>query len=187
MVSEPQLWPLFSSLVFISVTSFLSLNASAITTAAVVSCRWTSDVIQPSSLGSGPAAVVVKKFHTAQTTALCITAANIAPISFLKVPLRSSSADLHIRGYLVAIGDRTRPHAPFKDSAAPPRTSTRCHVSPSCVSIHWSTDVISTSSSAVDRWPLTSRWPLTVDHPLAVDFSQLTFFPSQVLLTQIFV
>ena len=171
MVSEPLLWPFLSSLVFISVTFFLSLNASAITTAAATSCRWTSDVIQPSSLGSGPAAVVVKEFHTAQTTALYITAANIAPISFLKVPLRSSSTDLHIRGYLAAIGDRTRPHAPLKDSAAPPRTSTRCHapglvcwrhhlchVSPSCVSIHWSADVISTSSSVVDRWPPVDHW-----------------------------
>ncbi|RVW74986.1 Retrovirus-related Pol polyprotein from transposon TNT 1-94 [Vitis vinifera] len=67
--------------------------------------------VKPSSLGSGPAAAVVKEFHTAQTTALCITAANIAPISFLKVPLRSSSADLHIRGTLAAIGDRTPPRA----------------------------------------------------------------------------
>ena len=156
MVSEPLLWPFLSSLVFISVTSFLLLNASAITTAATASCRWTSDVIQPSSLGSEPAAAVVKEFHTTQTTALCITAANIAPISFLKVPLRSSSVDLHIRGILAAIGDRTHPHAPLKDSAmlitrhsrlhVLPRALTHrglvcwrhhlCHVSPSCVSIH---------------------------------------------------
>ncbi|RVW69856.1 Retrovirus-related Pol polyprotein from transposon RE1 [Vitis vinifera] len=60
--------------------------------------------------------VVVKEFHTAQTTAPFITAANIAPISFLKVPLRLSSADLHIRGTLAAIRDRTHPHAPLKDS-----------------------------------------------------------------------
>ena len=115
MVSKPLLWHFLNNLVFISVTFFLSLNSSAITTAAAASCRWTSDVIQPSSLGSGPAAAVVKEFHTAQTTALCITAANIASISFLKVPLRSSSADLHIRGTLAAIGDRTRPHTPLKD------------------------------------------------------------------------
>ena len=172
MVSEPLFWPFLSSLVFISVTSFLLLNASAITTATAASCRWTSDVIQPSSLGSGPAAAVVKEFHTAQTTALCITAANIALISFLTVPLRSSSADLHIRGTLAAIGDRKRPHVPLKDSAtlitrhsrlhALPRALTRqglvCwrhhlyHVIPSWVSIHWSADVISTSSSSVDRW-----------------------------------
>ena len=68
-------------------------------------------------MGSGPAAAVVKEFHTAQTIALCITAVNIAPISFLKVPLRSSSADLHIRGTFAAIGDRTRPHAQLKDYA----------------------------------------------------------------------
>ena len=153
MVLESLLWPFLSSLVFISVTSFLSLNASVITTAAATSCRWTSDVIQPSSLGSGPVAAVVKEFHTTQTTALCITAANIAPISFLKVPLRSSSADLHIHGTLAAIGDRTRPHAPLKDFAtlitrlhALPRALTGrglvcwrhhlCHVSLSCISIH---------------------------------------------------
>ncbi|RVW16579.1 hypothetical protein CK203_069383 [Vitis vinifera] len=93
-----------------------------------------------SSLGSGPAAAVVKKFHTAQTTALCITAANIAPISFLKVPLRSSNTDLHIRGYLAAIEDRTRPHAPLKDSAAPPRAATRQA---------WSADVIISATSAL--------------------------------------
>ena len=194
MVSEPLLWPFLSSLVFISVTSFLSLNASAITIAAAASCRWTSDFIQPSSLGSGPAAAVVKKFHTAQTTALCITAANIALISFLKIPLRSSSADLHIRGTLAAIRDRTRPHAPLKDSAtlitrlhAPPRAATRQAWSAdviisatSALAASASTDLL-TSSSAVDRWPL------TVDQPLAVNFSQLTFFPSQVLLTQFFV
>ena len=63
MVSEPLLWPFLSSLVFISVTSFFN-NASAITIAAAASHRWTSDVIQPSSLGSEPAAAVVKEFHT---------------------------------------------------------------------------------------------------------------------------
>ena len=206
MVSEPLLWLFLSSLVFISVTSFLLLNASAITTAAAASCRWTSDVIQPSSLGSGPVAAVVKELHTAQTTALCITVANIAPISFLKVPLRSSSADLHISGILVAIGDHTRPHTPLKDSAtlitrhsrlhALTRALTRrglvgwrhhlCHVSPNCVSIHWSTDVISTSSCGFIRWSLTIRWPLTIDQLLTVDFLGLTF-SIQVLLTQFFV
>ncbi|RVX07925.1 hypothetical protein CK203_014742 [Vitis vinifera] len=93
-------------------------------------------ILESMQCSSSTGSAVVKKFHTAQTTALCITAANIAPISVLKVPLRSSSADLHIHGYLAAIGDRTGPHAPLKDSAALPRTSTRCHVSPSCVSIH---------------------------------------------------
>eukprot|EP00261_Vitis_vinifera_P037745 XP_019078988.1 PREDICTED: uncharacterized protein LOC109123509 [Vitis vinifera] len=91
----------------------------------------------PSSLGFGPAAAVIKEFHTAQTTALCITAANIAPISFLNVPLRSSSVDLHIRGTLAAIGDRTRPHAPLKDSTT---LITRLHALSRAGA--WSADVI---------------------------------------------
>ena len=59
---------------------------SAITTTAVAFHRWTFDIIQPSSLGSEPVAAVVKEFHIAQTTAICITATNIAPITVLKVP-----------------------------------------------------------------------------------------------------
>ena len=169
MVSEPLLWPFLSSLVFISVTSFFSLHDSAITTTAVASCRWTSDVILSSSLGSRPAAAIVKKFHTAQTTALCIIVANIAPISFLKVPLRSSSADLHIRGYLAAIGDRTHLHAP-------PRAAT------SALAVSASTDLLTSSPRHLQS--------LTVDHPLTVDFDRWLsgwIFPSQVLLTQFFV
>ena len=147
MVSEPLLWYFLSSLVFISVTSFFN-NASAITTAVAASRRWTTDVIQPSSLGSRPAAAVVKEFHTAQNTALCITTVNIAPITFLKVPQRSSCADLHICGNLDAIGDCTRhskllfrwscaTRAPTRRSFfsrastrrhAPPRVVTRPHV-----------------------------------------------------------
>ena len=180
MVSEPLLWPFLSSLVFISVTSFLLLNVSAITTVAAASCCWTSDVIQPSSLGSGPAAAVVKEFHTAQTIALCITAVNIAPISFLKVPLRSSSADLHIRGTFAAIGDRTRPHAPLKDSAT---MITRCHAL-SCAGA-WFADVIisatlalaaSTSTNLLTSYP---RHPVasSVDRPLIVDQSLTVDFP----------
>ena len=41
---------------------------------------------------------------------------NIAPITFVKVPLRSSCADLHTCGSLDTIGDYTRPHASFKGS-----------------------------------------------------------------------
>ena len=67
-------------------------------------------------MGSGLAGVFVKEFHTAQTTTIWITAANIAPITFVNVPLKSSCADLHTRGTLDAIGDYTRPHTPFKGS-----------------------------------------------------------------------
>ena len=69
-------------------------------------------------MGFGLAAAVVKEFHTAQTTALCITAANIALIMFVKVPLRSSCADLHTRGSLDAIENCMRPHALFKGSVS---------------------------------------------------------------------
>ena len=105
--------------------------ASAITTTAAAFRRWTSDVTQRSSLGSGPAAVVIKDFHIAQTTAICITATNIAPITVLKVPQRSSCADLKTRESLDAVGDRMRPHAPsFQITRlhAPSRAPTLSHV-----------------------------------------------------------
>ena len=87
--------------------------------------RWTSDVIQPSSLSSGPAAAIIKEFHTTQTTTHCITDANIAPITFVKVPLRSRCAALHTRGSLDTIGDCTCPHVPIKGSVPLITPSTR--------------------------------------------------------------
>ena len=139
MVSEPLLWPFLSSLVFISVTPFLFNIASAITTTAANFRRSTSNVIQPSSLGSGPAAAVVKEFHTAQTTSAHITVTNITPIAVLKLPQRSSCADLQNRERFNVIGDRTCPHAPLKVSErlitrstrrhSPPGPSTRLHAS----------------------------------------------------------
>ena len=114
MVSEPLLWPFLSSLVFLSVTPFSFNIASAITTTVAAFRRWTVDVIQSSSLGSGPAAAVVKEFHTAQTTAARITVTNIAPIAVLNLPQRSSRADLQNHGRFNVIGDRTRPHAPSR-------------------------------------------------------------------------
>ena len=138
MVSEPLLWHFLSSLVFISVTPFFFFNiASAITTTAAAFHRWTADIIQPLSLGSGPAAAVVKEFHTAQTTAARITVTNIAPIPVLNLPQRSSRADLQNRGRFNVIGDSTRPHAPPKVSERlitrstrrqdPPRAVTRLY------------------------------------------------------------
>ena len=111
---------------------FLNI-ASAITTTAAAFRRWTSDVIQPSSLGSAPAVAVVKEFHTKQTTAARITATNIAPITVLKLPQRSSCADLQNRESLNAVGDRTHPHAPFKvlyGWSHAPRTVTRLQALP---------------------------------------------------------
>ena len=124
MVLELLLWPFLSSPVFISVTFFFNI-AFAITTIAAAFCSWTSDVIQPSSLGSRPAAAVVKEFHTAQTTAACITATNIAPITILKLPQRSSCADLQNRESLNTVGDSTRPYAPLKVSVRLITRSTR--------------------------------------------------------------
>ena len=125
MVSEPLLWPFLSGLVFINVTPFFFNIASAITTTAAAFHRWTSDVIQPSSLGSGPTAAIVKEFHTAQTTAARITATKIAPITVLKLPQRSSCADLKNRESLNAVGDCTRPHVPLKVSVRLITHSTR--------------------------------------------------------------
>ena len=140
MVSEPLLWPFLSSLIFLSVTPFSFNIASAIITTVAAFHRWTFDVIQPSSLGSGPAAAVVKKFHTARTTAARITITNIAPIAVLKLPQRLSRADLQNRERFNVIGDRTRPYAPLKVSErlithsmrlhTPPGPSTRRHAPP---------------------------------------------------------
>ncbi|RVW13792.1 Retrovirus-related Pol polyprotein from transposon RE1 [Vitis vinifera] len=88
-----------------------------------------------SSLGSGPAAAVVKKFHTGIDHCPLHHRCEYCSDFIFEVPLRSSSADLHIRGYLAAIGDHTRPHAPLKDSAAPPRASTSCHSSGSTINL----------------------------------------------------
>ena len=137
IVSEPLLWPFLSSLVFLSVTPFSFNIVFAITTTVAAFRRWTADVIHPSSLGFGPATVVVKEFHTAQTTAARITVTNIAPIAVLNLPQRSSRADLQNRGRFNVIGDRMRRHAPLKFSERlitrstcrqdPPRAVTRLH------------------------------------------------------------
>ena len=128
MVSEPLLWPFLNSLVFISVTLFFFNITSTIITTAATFRRWTSDVIHPSSLGSGLAAAVVKEFHSAQTTAARITATNIAPITVLKLPQRSSCVDLQNCESLNVV-DRTRPHALLKVSVRLITRSTRCHTS----------------------------------------------------------
>ena len=172
---------LFLAVLSLLVWLFFFFNiASAITTTAIAFRRWTSDVIQPSSLGSRPAAAVVKEFHTAQTTAANITATNIAPITVLKLPQRSSCADLQNRESLNAVGDRTRPHAPLKVSVqlitrsthrqALPRATMRCthQFSPTDVS---------------PRWRHLPRHLLTSSLTLTVNFSSGLTFSVQVLLT----
>ena len=81
-------------------------------------------------MGFGPVAAVVKEFHNAQTTAARITATNIAPITVLKLPQRSSCADLQNCESLNAVGDRMRPHALLKVSVRLIMRSTRCHAPP---------------------------------------------------------
>ncbi|RVW78378.1 hypothetical protein CK203_047712 [Vitis vinifera] len=63
------------------------------------------------------------------------------------VPLRSSSADLHIRGTLAAIGDCMRPYALLKDYAT---LITRLHAPPRALTRRaWSVDVIISTTSAL--------------------------------------
>ena len=99
-------------------------------------------------MGSEPAAAVVKEFHTAQTTTARITTTNITPITILKLPQRSSCADIQNRESLNAVRDRMRPHASLKVSVrlitrstrlqAPPRASMRRHDSPRAVTRQFS-------------------------------------------------
>ena len=92
------------------------------------------------SLGSGPAAAVVEESYTTQTTARVITAVYIAPIAFLEVSLKSSSANLHIGESLIVTGDAMLPHALPKDSALTPHAS-------SSTSADVTHDVISATST----------------------------------------
>ena len=62
-----------------------------------------------------------------------IAAVILAPIVFLQVPLRSSSADLPSRGNLTIIGAPTRPHALPKESAQQLTHSLRRHAPPGSV------------------------------------------------------
>ena len=181
MVSEPLLWPFLNSLVFISVTLFFFNIASTIITTAATFRRWTSDVIHPSSLGSGLAAAVVKEFHSAQTTAARITATNIAPITVLKVPQRSSRADLQNRERFNVIGDRTRPHTPLKVSARLITRSTGRHA-PARAYFLLLMSALVTSSADIICWHHRLTRPLT----LIVDFDSWLTFSVQVLLTQFF-
>ena len=158
--------------------------ASAITTTAAAFHRWTSDVIQPSSLGSRPAAAVVKEFHTAQTTAARITATNIASITVLKLPQRSSCADLQNRESLNTVEDRMHPHAPLKVSVRLITRSMRRHVPPgSAMRSHAPSHTCTCQFSPTDVSPRWHHLPrhlmtssLTKPLTLTVDFSSgLTF------------
>ena len=111
-----------------------------------------------------------------------VTAVILAPIVFLQVPLRSSSADLPYRGNLTIIGAATRPHMPPKDSAQkltrftrlqdPSRTST-CQVSPADVSLRWR------HHFHVICWRHSPAANVIVDHGVDFDrwlFSNVDFF-----------
>ena len=178
MVSKPLLWPFLSSLVFISVTHFFFHITSAITTTTAAFRRWTSDVIQPSSLGSGLAAAVVKEFHTAQTTAARITTTNIAPITILKLPQRSSCANLQNRESLNAVGDRTRRSKFLYGWSRAPRASRLLHAPPRARFLLLTSalgDIICHDICWRHCWP--DRW-LTLT--LIVDFSTWLTFLVQV-------
>ena len=188
MVSKPLLWLFLSSLVFISVTPFFFNIASAITTTAATFRRWTSDVIQPSSLSFGLAAAVVREFHTAQTTAPRITVTNIAPITVLKVPQRSSYADLQNRESLNAVKDRTHPHTPLKVLYGRSRTprASRLRHAPSRSAMHFHAPARASflllTSAPGDVICHVIYWCHLPSHLLT---SSLTF-SVQVLLTQFF-
>ena len=157
--------------------------ASAITTTAAAFHCWTSDVIQLSSLGSEPATAVVKEFHTTQTTTARITATNIAPITVLKLPQRSSCTDLQNRESLNAVRDCTRPHALLKVSVrlitrstclqALPRVVTRRHAPPRACTRQFSPADVSPRWRHLPRHLLTS----SLTRPFTcVDFDRWLFF-----------
>ena len=143
-------------------------------------------------MGSGPAAAIVKEFHTAQTTVVCIITTNIAPITVLKVPQRSSCVDLQNCESLDAVGDRTHPHTPLKVSVqlirhpshlhAPSLQITRrhaladiIHISP-CLHRCWRHLLASTTDVILWLWVF-DRWLLKVDRWLwtSVDFDHWLF------------
>ena len=138
-------------------------------------------------MGSGLAATIVKEFHTAQTTAICNIATNVAPITVLKVPQRLSSVDLQNCESLDAVGDNTRPHTPLKVSVRLIRRPSRLHapslqimrrhaladiihISP-CLRRCWRHLLASTANVILWLW-IFDRWLLKVDRWLwtGVDF-----------------
>ena len=76
-----------------------------------------------------------------------VVAVILAPIVFLQVPLRSSSADLPSRGNLTTIGASTRPHMPPKYSTQKLTCSTRLHAPGLLLLTSALGDVITTTSS----------------------------------------
>ena len=207
MVSEPSLWLFLSSLVFIDIIL-------------------DSQLLPPLQLLLQPFAVIPLThfshrlwFRTcsrrhSESRDHCQTVATVilAPIVFLQVPLRSSSADLPSRGNLTIIKTPTRPHvlpkeftqqlalhAPSRASklrhAPPPAVTlrhapTHARVSPADVSPRWHhhCHVIYWYHSPVSWhhcWP--GRWPdCWLALTLIVDFSPRLTFSIQVLLTQFF-
>ena len=162
-------------------TLFIFNIASAIITTATVFRRWTSDVIQPSSLGSGPAAAIVKEFHTAQTTAARITATNIASITVLKVPQRSSCVDLQNCESLIAVRDCTRPYAPLKvlyGWSRAPRVITRLQALPHACTCQFSPADVSPRWRHLPRHLLTSSLTRPLTFPQGWLFQSRFFLPS---------
>ena len=191
MVSEPSLWLFLDSPVFNSIISDsqllpplqLLLQPFAIKPLTRFSHRlWFRTYSRRHS---------VSRDHC-HTVAVVI----FAPIVFLQVPLRSSSADLTSHGNLTIIEAPTRHHAPPKDSAQKLMHSTRHHApararcSPADVNLRWRhhCHIICWRHSPVSwrhRWP--RCWPdRCLALTLTVDFSPVLTFLVQVLLTQFF-
>ena len=128
MVSEPSLWLFLGSPVFIGIIL-------------------DSQLLPPLQLLLQPFAVkslTRLSHHLWFRTCSCrhsksrdhcqtVTVVILAPIVFLQVPLRSSSADLPYRGNLTIIGAPTHRHAPPKNSTQKLTPSTRCHAPPGSV------------------------------------------------------
>ena len=165
MVLEPLLWPFLSSLSSLVWLPFF-LTLPPITTAIAAFCCWTSDVIQASSLGSGPA--VLKEFHTAQDHCFshhhCKYCSDFNFDGTTEIVQRRSTHSWkpcrHRSPYVILSATSAL--------ATSPLLTRQCHVSPSWHHLH------------VIRW-LCHRWPLpltviTCGPALTVDFDQRWLF-----------
>ena len=197
MVSEPQLWPFLSSLVFIGVTP-LSI-ASAITT--VASRRWTSDIfhrclwVPDLQLLSLRSPTPHRSLHMSFRRDYCSDqiSGDITEIVLKQstrrwkpCPHRSCHALSHAAWIFCANAPRA-PRATRAVQSSSWRHLWRhlLHVSPSCVSIRHLLTSAPRHLGDVICWPLTA---LTVDRWLwlTVDFLPELTFAVQVLLTQFF-
>ena len=199
MVSKPSLWLFLSSPVFIGII----LDSQLIPPLQLLLQPF---VIKPLTRFSHRLWFRTCSRRYLESWDHCHTVATmiVAPIVFLQVPLRSSSADLPSRGKLTIIGATTCRHIPPKDFAQKLTRSTRRHVpsrvvrlshaptcarcSPADVNPRWHhhCHVIYWHHLPSHRWPgrWLDRWlalTLTVDFSSRLTFSQSRFFLSNFL------